>query len=152
MNKVTINNEIELTYPDSFKEMNEAELTKYFSSPENRWGIFEPDSRILFSIGWAKAGAFADAEAMLDKMETRMRSSLLNYQRINVFDTKLGSKKARGLRFEYRVNDAAIVHIAEIIAFKHKKKLYATHFVTRKVQVGANNLVYKEIIDSINVL
>ena len=65
MNTVKINNEINLTFPDGFNEMGEEELTRYFSSPNNRWGAYNADEHIILSVGWKKAaeGYWRDCSA-----------------------------------------------------------------------------------------
>lgn len=154
MNNARINNELDLAYPDGFGEMRADELTRYFSSPDNRWGVYNADKHIILSVSWAKAGfrhLLTDADLYLSGMEARMRRSLLNYQRISSFPIKIASKKAQGIRFEYRVNDARIVHVADLIVFKHKKKFYAIHFITRKATAADDRLALREVLRSITV-
>lgn len=153
MNTVKINNEINLTYPDGFKEMGDEELTKYFGSPANRWGVYNADEHILLSVGWMKAGFLADPEMALFKMESSMRRSLLNYQKVTSFKTKVASKKpnAYGVRFEYRVNDARMVQVCDLIVFKAKNKFYTVHYITRKLNAGASRLAFKDVLESISV-
>lgn len=152
MNTVKINNELNLTYPDNFNEMGEEELTKYFSSPNNRWGAFNSDDHIILSVGWKKAGFLSsDAESALYDIESHIRRGLLNYQQISSFKTKVASKKACGVRFEYRVNDSCRVHVGDIIVFKNKKYFYAVYYITRKANAAAARSALKEILDSVTV-
>ena len=154
MNAVKINNEINLTYPDGFKEMGEAELTRYFTTPENRWGVYDADRHIILSVGWSKAGfkrLLTDAESMLIETEGRLQRSLVNYQRVTSYQYKIASKKAYGIRFEYRVNDAALVQIADLVMFKHNKKFYALHFITRQSSAVAGRLEFQQMLDSITL-
>ena len=154
MNTASINNELNLTYPDGYKEMSEEELARYFSSPANRWGAYNADEHIILSVSWTKAGFFSfmsDAESVLIGAEGRMRRNLLNYQRISSFKTTVASKKARGIRFEYRVNDARLVQVGDLIVFKQKNKYYAVHFITRKLNAGSSRKAFEEILKSISV-
>lgn len=151
MNKVKINNVINLTYPDGFKEMGEEELTKYFRSSENRWGVYKADEHIILSVSWTKAGLLSDAEMMLIDIESRLCRNLLNYQRISSFKTKVASKKAYGIRFEYRVNEARIVQVADMIVFKVKNQFYAVHYITRKANAAPSRLALEEVLKSISV-
>lgn len=154
MNNANINNELQLSYPDGFKEMGEEELKKYFSSDQNRWGVYEADKHIILSVSWTKAGFLSfmtDAESMMMSIEARMCRNLLNYQRISSFKTKVAGKKAFGIRFEYRVNDARIVQVADLIAFKYKKKFYAFHYITRKATAAADRAAFEEVLKSVSV-
>ena len=153
MNTVKINNEVGLTYPDGFSEMGAEELTRYFSSSENRWGAFNAEEHIILSVSWAKAGFMADADTMMIKKESRLCRSLLNYQRIQSFKTKIASKKsnARGVRFEYRVNDAKLVQVADLIIFKYKKNFYTITFITRKTNAGSSRRDFEEVLKSITL-
>ena len=152
MNTVKINNEIGLTYPESFGEMNEEMLTKYFGSTNNRWGAYDADKHVILSVSWQKAGFLSfitDAESVTDGAEARLRRSLLNYQRVTSFKMKVAGKKAYGIRFEYRVNERKLVQVADLITFKHKKNFYSIYYVTRKINAGAERLVFQEIINSV---
>ena len=155
MINVRINNELNLTYPDSFQEMGPEELTKYFSTPDNRWGAYDADQHIILSVSWTKAGFFSflsDAESMMIGIESRMRRSLLNYQRVGAFPIKLiAKKKAYGIRFEYRVNDKKLVQVGDLIVFKHKGKLYAIHYITRKSNAASSRPAFEEVLKSITI-
>ena len=155
MSNVRINNEINLTYPDSFIEMGPEELTKYFSSPNNRWGAYDEAQHIILSVGWKKTGFFgfmSDAESMMVGIESRLRRNLLNYQRVSAFKTKLvAKKKGYGIRFEYRVNDARLVQVGDLIVFKHKGKLYAIYYITRKINAASSRPAFEEILKSITI-
>lgn len=154
MNKARINNEIELTYPDGFREMSEDELSKYFSSPANRWGAYNADEHIILSVSWTKKGFLSfltDEESILIGAESCMKRNLLNYQRISSFKTTVASKKARGIRFEYRVNDAKIIQVGDLIVFRQKNKFYAVHYITRKANAGSSRVAFEETLKSISV-
>ena len=152
---VRINNEINLTYPDGFKEMGEEELKKQFGSAVNRWGAFDADKHIVLSVGWKKAGFFSfltDAEAYLIELEARLHRSLLNFQRVGKFKTKVaGKKKAFGIRFEYRVNDSVSIHAGDVFVFKNKNKYYAVYYITRKNHAVENLPAFEEVLKSISV-
>ena len=149
-----INNEINLTYPEGYNEMNEAELSRYFGTPDNRWGVFDPGRHIVISVAWTKPGfrsSMGDAESFLLKMTSRMRRTLLNYQVVNEYELKIASKNACGVRFEYRVNDSIDVHSADLVVFKYKKKFYAVQFAARKSKVEEYRREYLELLGSISL-
>lgn len=154
MNNIQINNEVSLVYPDGFELMNEEELIRYFSTPADRWGVYNAADHILLSVSWKKAGfwkLFSDAETHLIELESGLRRSLLNYQRITEYKMKIGKQKAYCIRFEYRVKDAALVQVCDVVAFKYKKKYYSIYYVTRKVNATANLPAFQEILKSITL-
>ena len=154
MNTVTINNEINLSYPDSFNEMGEEELAKYFGSPQNRWGAHDAENHVVLSVGWTKKkllSFLADAESALIGAEARLSRNLVNYQRITSYKPKLGKKKkARAIRFEYRVNDSVSIHVGDLVVFKHKKKIYSVYYICRKSKAAEVLPAFEEVLKSIS--
>ena len=152
MKREKINGEIGLEYPESYGDMSAEELTRYFSSPDNRWGAYDAERHIILSVAWAKRGFFGmltDTESFLYGLESRMRRNLVNYQQICRIKTKLGKIQAHGVRFEYRVNDACRVHVADLVAFRYKKRYYAIYFVSRKTNAASSRLEFSEILKSV---
>lgn len=151
-----VNGQINLTYPDSFAEMSEEELIRFFGKPDNRWGVFDADRHAMISVSWKKSGIFGfmtDAESIIIGAESRMSRSLLNYQRSKAGKMKLCGKKikAYGITFEYRVKDKAIVQMGDLVAFKYKKFIYSIYFVGRKVNDADNRPIFEEMINSMTV-
>lgn len=151
MNKATINNVMNLNYPDGFKEMGNEDLAKHFSSPDNRWGVYNESEHVILSVNWVKAGLFADAEMKMIDLEARLKRGLINYQRVSSYKMEIAKQKAEGIRFEYRVNDTARVHVADLIVFKHKKLFYMIHIITRKSNAGTARRDFEEVLKSITI-
>ena len=154
MNDAVINNKVRLSYPDGFNEMGEEELTRYFGSTANRWGVFDPQRNMIISVSWKKAGFFGfmkDAETVLIDVEAHMKRSLVNYQRTEYFKTKLNKRKGRGIRFEYRLDASARVHTGEIRVFKIGGMFYALRFIGRKPADEANHKLFEELMESVSV-
>ena len=156
MFNVKVNNEINLTYPDGFTEMGEAELTRYFGTPDNRWGAYDASQHIILSVSWAKASfvkTMGDPDVYLSGVEARLRKSLVNYQRISAFKTNIASKKdnANGIRFEHRVKDSVHIHVVDLIVFKYKKKYYSVYYITRKNNAAAVRPAFQEVLQSITL-
>lgn len=153
MNNVKINNELNLTYPEEFKEMSEVELARYFGSPTNRWGVYDTDRHIILSVGWKKLSffkSFGDEESAMIGAQARLRRNLLNYQRLGTYVIKLDKKKkARGLRFEYRVNDKKLVQVADLIIVKHKKIIYSIYYITRKANAAEARQTFRAALESV---
>lgn len=155
MNSVKINNEINLTYPDGFREMGEEELSKYFGSAQNRWGAHDDENHVVLSVNWSKKkllSFLADAESALIAAEGRLRRNLVNYQRVTSYKTKIGKKKkAHGIRFEYRANTSVMLQVGDLVMFKHKKKVYALYYICRKTKAAASLPAFEEVLKSITL-
>ena len=155
MNSVKVNNELNLTYPDNFKEMSDVELARYFGSPTNRWGVYDTDKHVILSVGWTKPGFFksmGDAESAMIGAQSRLRKSLLNFQLIGSYKMSLAKKKkVAAIRFEYRVNAKKLVQVADLIIVKHKKKFYSLYYITRKANAPEERQVLREILDSVTI-
>ena len=149
-----INNELNMNYPESFRPMTEEEMLRYFGSAENRWGVYDPDRHIILSVSWTKAGfwrSMTDAESVLLGIEARLRRNLLNYQKVTSYRMKLNKKhKAEAVRFEYRVNDARLVQVGDVIVIKYKKKFYVIHYITRKPTAPQDLPILKEALESVS--
>ena len=154
MPDVKINNELTLTYPEGFQEMNEETLTRYFSSPKNRWGVYDPERHVIISVSWTKAGFFSfltDAENVLLSAQARMRSNLINYKRTSSSKMKIAGKKGFGFRFEYRVNDRNIYQSGDLRAFKYKGKFYALEYIGRRITDEEHHPIFEEVMESVKV-
>ena len=154
MNEAVINNKLKLSYPDGFHVMEEEELTRYFGSAANRWGVFDPERNMIISVSWKKAGFFGfmkDAETVLIDAEAHMKRSLVNYQCTKAFKTKIGKRKGRGVHFEYRLDASARVHTGEMRVIKAGGAFYALRYIGRKPADEANLKLFEEVIESVSV-
>ena len=154
MKNARINNEIDLSYPESFADMSAEELTRYFGSPDNRWGVYDAEDHIVLSVGWTKAKflqKLTDAESVLIGIEGRLRRRLLNYQRISSYKYEISKNKANGIRFEYRSNDSVMVQVADLVVFKYKGKFYAVYYITRKTNAASTRPAFQEVLNSVKL-
>ena len=136
MKQATVNNELTLTYPDTYQEMSEEELLRYYRTAENRWGVYDQERHVILSVSWKKAGIlsfFTDAESMMIGVEAQLKRSLINYRRKDAFKTRIAKQKGFGIRFEYRTNGANIYQIGDIRSIKHKGKFYSLQYIGRRI-------------------
>lgn len=151
MNKATINNMVNLSYPDGFAEMRPEDLAKYFSSSDNRWGVYNEAEHVILSVNWSKAGLFADAELKMIDIEAQLKRGLVNYQRLSAYKMEIAKQKAQGIRFEYRANASAWVYVADLIVFRYKKLFYTIHIISRKSNAGEARREFEEALKSITI-
>ena len=154
MKSAKINNELMLSYDEGFSEMSADELKKYFSSVENRWGIFDKDNHILISVSWTNPGFInylTDSKAVVRGALRCSKSSLINFRIINKQTLTVDSKKAYCVAFEYKANDADINMYAELLAFRQKNKFYAIHYLSRREFSADNRKLFDSVIKSIKI-
>ena len=154
MKNIRINNEIDLNYPDGFNEMSEEELARYFGTPADRWGVFDPVSHTVLSVHWEKAKFYrklCDAEWYLIDIEGRLRKKLVNYQRSTSYKVDIQKKKKKGqaIRFEYRVNDSVSIHVCDLVVFTHKKNIYFIYYITRQGNAAQTIPAFEEVLKSL---
>lgn len=152
MKQATVNNAFTLTYPDSFEEMSEEELKRYFSTEKNRWGVFDAERHVILSVSWSKAGFFSfmsDAEAVMIPMEARLKRSLINYTRLDGFKTKLLKKKGYGIKFRYRTNGANIYQIGDFRTIKYKGKFYTFQYIGRRITDEECHPDFEQMLESV---
>lgn len=136
MNTAKINNEVNLTYPESYQIMGEEELQRYFGKAENRWGVYDAERHVILSVSWSKAGfktLFSDAETMLIGVEAKFKRSLINYRRTDARKTKIARKKGYAIRFQYRANNTNMYYLSDLRAVKCKGKYYAFQYICRRI-------------------
>lgn len=154
MSQVTVNNAINLTYPDSYHEMTEEELQRYFSTAENRWGVYDEERHVVLSVFWSKAGFFSfmsDAESFLIPIEARYKRKLINYRRKDASKIKIAKKKGYGFSFEYRVNNANMYQIGELRAIKHKGRYYVFQYIGRRITDDECRADYNAMVESVTL-
>lgn len=152
MKQATVNNELTLTYPDSYEEMSEEELVRYFKSAQNRWGVYDAERHVILTVSWSKAGFFSfmsDAESMLIGVEASLKRNLINYRRKEAFKTKIAKQKGYGIRFEYRVNNANIYQIGDLRAIKYKGKYYALQYIGRRITDEECHPDFDQLVESV---
>ena len=151
---MTLNNELELTIPEGFHEMDEEERSKLtFAGGEPGLCISNPDLHIVVTVGWrrlVRLAAFAvtarsaatDTEIQISKMMKR-----LNYQEKGFSDRELGGKSASGFRYIYDSKNTKMM--GETFFVKNGKTLYGINYYGRRSLEKESMPAWKELLDSV---
>lgn len=154
MKKMTVNNELTLSYNEPFTIMTAGELTKYCGTAKNHWGIADKASHSLFIVSWTKPGLlnfFTDAKTILNQIERSMKRNLRQYDREDSFIISVAGKDARGIRFTYAANDVNVMQIGETSVFRANKKFYVIQYVSRVEGDAHNRGVYHDILKTLSL-
>ena len=137
-NYVTLNNTLQVFYPDGFHVMDEAERSKL------------KERHILISTGWKSVGRVLGmlfgAKDAAKSAEAQVRKAMKgNGYRSNGFFTKeVGGEEARGYCYEYEAE--GMVMYGETCVVKHGKELYFLHFYTRTAVKEENLEMWNEML------
>lgn len=154
MNSMTINNELKLSYPDGFHEMDQEEMQRFFSASLYRRGIYDEDRHILISVAWTKPGPvnfLTDAKTILLRAELGMKRGLQDYIRMKEAQDEIAGKKARCISFTFTAQESEIAQGGEMAVFRAGNKFYAVTFVAREEGFDESLTVYREILKSFSL-
>lgn len=153
MNQAVIRNELILSYPDGFHEMDREELKKlYLDDNPNRWGIWDQDRHIVVAVFWHETNAFlsslAGARDVAKTTEKKLRKGLKHYgyHRDGFFSETLCGEEVPGFRYTYQLGD--VTQAAEVLVLKRKTVCYTIYFYTREKLASASQPVFEEILHS----
>lgn len=110
MNQTVIHDEIRITLPEGFRQMDAEEKKRVYagSAVVPEWCAHDAERHILFSASWKQMNTILAAMACsmdgAKGLEKRMRLSLRdrNYQFGEYIKEQLGDKKAFGFTFRYQ--------------------------------------------------
>ena len=154
MKRTHVNKELLLNYTENFREMDDAELRKYFTTEQNRWGIYDEKRHAIISVAWTRTGLLnllTDAKAIVNGMERCMKRNLKDYCRTERLSTVISGAKAKGIRFLYTANDADVKQKGDILALRCGGKFYVVEFVTRAEGEAENRRMYDAVLQSIEL-
>lgn len=147
-----LNNELQLSFPDGFRVMDEAELAGLKMIAEGPGCCVKDDSRhMVISVSWKKPGAFAglllsvnDLAASMEKY-IRKGNAPFGYRLDEFRDITIGGHSARGIRYRYSVQ--GIEMLGESYVLKSGKQLYYFHLYTRS-SLPDNLKIWESILNS----
>lgn len=149
-NYVTLNNTLQVFYPDGFHVMDEAERSKLKSLGGPVECLSDPERHILISTGWKSVGRLVGmlfgAKDAAKSAEAQVRKAMKgNGYRSNGFFTKeVGGEEARGYCYEYEAE--GMVMYGETCVVKRGKELYFLHFYTRTAVKEENLEMWNEML------
>ena len=149
-----LNNELELTIPEGFHEMDEDERSKVtFAGGEPGLCISNPELHIMVTVGWRTLNGFGamlmsaksaarSTEAQIGKLMQRFK-----YQSQGFSERELGGKSAGG--FKYIYDSKNIGMMGETFFVKSGKTLYGFNYYGRRALENKSMPVWHELLDSV---
>ena len=152
------NNELHITLPDSFREMDPAEYSNLLVNKNGEGAAFkDEEAHIVVSLGFKKAGVLAglamkmaDPVSVMEKSLKRAMASC-NYRTTGMVEADFGGTPAKGIRYTYSAKDGSGVMIdmvAESYVIRRPGSLYYLHYYTRAALEEENRGVKDAIVRS----
>ena len=153
METALLNNELNLSYPDGFHVMDQAELSAYnFYAAAPGWCINDPDRHIMVSVAWKQVpGLFAKmlkVKEVAKSMEGQMAQAMKAYDyRLQEYVSRIpGGKEAEGFSYQYKVQETEMSGAS--FSIKNKNTFYYIHMYYRSALKDQSLPVLEEILDS----
>lgn len=156
MKNLTVNGELTLICPDSFREMTREELnTAFADTNRNRAGVRDEERHVILVVQWRKANvllaALSDPNSTLRGTEFRLRRLLKDheYKKTGTFTRRIAGRDAKAFRYEYRVQ--GVLQEGEVFLLKKKTVIYTIYAYTRVPVTDEASRVIEEVLDSVSL-
>ena len=154
MNTITLNNEMTLTFPDSFRVMDASEREKLNFIEEGQGECLQDkEHHILISIGWKPLGAFISFLIGTKDAAKNMKLAIRNAMQQYGF-TDNGSRQislvqetAEGFCYEYEAQ--SIPMYGESYVVKHSKTFYYLNCYGRQESKEECKEIWYDILASV---
>lgn len=157
MQQTTVNEELEICYPDSFAIMSEDELREaYGMDYADMWGIRDAENHALFTIIWKESFDLApkliSTKSLIKRVESKLKKAFRKqgYACSGYFKRELAGQEAEGFGYSYQVQ--GITQTCEAIVVRRGKSCYTLYYYTRPECAQANRAAYDEMLSSIRLL
>ena len=148
-----INNELEISWPEGFHRMNEAELRKAFKDNNpNRWGIMDEERHMMITVGWKRLGSLTalmvnagDVARHTEKTIHRAMAQM-GYHCEGFRERQIAGAGAAGFRYKYNAQNTDMV--AESLVVKLNKTVYYFHVYARAAVKEESLSCWEDILDA----
>ena len=154
MVKAIINDEVILSYPDGFEEMDREQLREAFLDDNpNRWGIKDEKRHMLITVLWNRTNMITamitGPGTIADSAEHKMKTSLSKSRyKLGGFEKKkISGRNANGFTYEYVLEDTE--QIGEVLVFQNVNCYYTLYAYALKQNKKAARVVIDSIESSI---
>ncbi len=159
MTEVLLNEELSFTYPDGFRVLEAAEVSRLFSANGlERWAIWDEDRRAIFCLQWRTvrgiAAALVHPKNHVRRVVMRARAS---YRGEECEASPLSACTVAGepaYEASFTYSELGVRQRARVMAFKHSHKgsttVYTLYFYTRESDVESNGAVLRSLLSTMH--
>ena len=160
MNTTVLNGQLQVSYPDGFRQMDAEELGRLFPKQvATSWGIWDTDRHIVVTVLWNESNALLSKLVSNKDLAKRLRKHLTKAYANNGFraqgivKTEISGTQACGFDFAYQVE--GIDQVGEIMVFRHVEGhtccCYTIYYYTREERAAQSREVLEEILASMRL-
>lgn len=156
MKKALVNEELSITYPNAFRDMELTELQLAFGvAYKNMWGIRDEKHHAIIAVIWKEANAFlqklVSTTSLTKQYEKGMRKALgsYNYALDGFFTTEVANLPAEGFRYSYERD--GVGQTGEAVVFRRGRCSYTLYYYTQTSKAGANRAMYEDLLASLTL-
>ena len=156
MESITLKEELTFSVPDGFEKMPDEDRSKMNFLMNGPGVCFtDPVRHILLSIGWKEAdlllAVLIRAKDLVKRMEKDVQASMkeYGYRGEGMRMTRIGGKKAYGIRYRYKAQDVNMV--GDSYVMQYKKTYYYFHCYMREELEKDSVPVWEEILSSVKL-
>ena len=153
MERITLNNELNFSYPEDFHIMDEKELSGItFLQEGPGYCLRSPEKHIMIAAGYKKGGFFVslllDSLSMAKRMEGQVEKALSagGYRMECPLSRRIAGKTADGFRYRYEVSGVGMT--GESYILKYRKNFYFFHVYVRENLKEESLAVWNAFLDS----
>ncbi len=154
MSNLNINDKLNITYPDTFHVMDEAEKKNLQTmTDEDFTGLSNHDDHIIITIGAKEIPGFSNlvlsTKVLIKNMEKQVGKAMMinSYARGRFKDREIDGVKACG--FDYSNEVQGIVMMGESYVVKKDKTVYTFNMYSRDNLRAKNMKTWEEMLGSI---
>ena len=154
MQQITVNRELQLSYPNGFHKMSNDELSRlHFIEAGDGLCLSDPERHMIISIGWKQIGLFVklllNPRDLAKNMEARIEKPLqsFGYQLKERLEKTLDGKQAKGIRYTYSAKD--IDMMGESYVIRSDKIIYYLNVYFREAMASESLAVWHDSLASV---
>ncbi|MBQ6655050.1 MAG: hypothetical protein IJM79_05945 [Erysipelotrichaceae bacterium] len=155
MEKILLNDALQLTVPDGFRRLNGEEIGKFNFANEAPGCVLENEEcHLIVSLAWRKVNALLSRLISVRELAARMADYIANadkdygHQPGEHFTGTVAGEKAAGFDYSYTVDDTAMD--ARVIITRHRGHFYYMYFYFRSASRQESLKLAEGIVSSMN--
>ena len=135
MKKCSLNEQLEISYPDSFTPLKKSEIMTDDKTIKAKWGVKDSGGELYIYIGWTGrlgliGSLFITQRGILRKFEKSCKRFLSDYSRGQSIQKKVFDKSAAGFAFSGKERGSGIEMTGEMITVRLGGRIYFFKYIT----------------------
>ena len=155
MERILLNDQLELSCPEGFRRLNEEEIKKFnFANEAPGCVLQNEECHLIVSLAWRKVNFLLSRLISVKELSGRMADYIANadkdygHKRGENFDVRVAGEKAAGFEYSYTVEDTAMD--ARVIITRHRGFFYYMYFYFRSANRQESLKLIDEIVNSMS--